>query len=143
MKKLIFTEPVYTYHIDFVGHVNNIIYVQWLENARIKLIEAMGLDIQQLSEIDDILPIITETVIQFKKPFFLNDTVQVEVWVSEQFNVSANFRFRFLNGKGEVCSTAKQKVLFIDRETQRPSRKIAKYRKNFSRYYLPESSIMD
>jgi len=143
MKKLLFTEPVYTYHIDFVGHVNNIIYVQWLENARVKMIEAMGLDIQQLSEIDDILPIITETTIQYKKPFFLNDTVQVEAWVSEQFNVSANFRFRFLNGKGEVCSTAQQKVLFIDRETQRPSRKIAKYRENFLKYYLPESSIQD
>lgn len=143
MKKLTFTEPIYTYHIDFVGHVNNIIYVQWLENARVKLIEAMGLNIQDLSQTDDILPIITETSIQYKKPFFLNDTVNVEVWVSEIFNVSANFCFRFLNGQGEVCSTANQKVLFIDRSTQRPSRKITKYRKNFQQYFLPGNSNKD
>ena len=136
MQKLIFNEPIYTYHIDFVGHVNNIIYVQWLENARVKLIEAMGLDIQQLSEEDDILPIITETTIRYKKPFFLNDTVQVEVWVSEMFNVSANFKFRFLNGKGDVCSTAQQKVLFIDSATQKPSRKIAKYRDDFEKFLI-------
>ena len=49
MQKLIFTEPVYTYQIDFVGHVNNIVYIQWLENARIKLIEAMGLTITQMA----------------------------------------------------------------------------------------------
>ncbi|MFV0590977.1 MAG: acyl-CoA thioesterase [Draconibacterium sp.] len=138
MQKLIFNEPIYTYHIDFVGHVNNIIYVQWLENARVKLIEAMGLDIQQLSVEDQILPIITETNIQYKKPFFLNDTVRVEVWVSELFNVSANFKFRFLNGNGDVCSTAWQKVLFIDSATQKPSRKISKYRKEFENFYLPE-----
>jgi acyl-CoA thioester hydrolase len=138
MQKLIFNEPIYTYHIDFVGHVNNIIYVQWLENARVKLIEAMGLDSQQLSEEDDILPIITETTIQYKKPFFLNDTVQVEVWVSEMFNVSANFSFRFLNGKGDVCSTAQQKVLFIDSATQKPSRKIAKYREAFEKFLIAE-----
>jgi acyl-CoA thioester hydrolase len=138
MPKLSFNEPIYTYHIDFVGHVNNIIYVQWLENARVKLIEAMGLDIQQLSVEDQILPIITETTIRYKKPIFLNDTVQVEVWVSEMFNVSANFSFRFLNGKGDVCSTAQQKVLFIDSATQKPSRKIAKYREAFEKFLIAE-----
>jgi len=136
MQKLIINEPIYTYHIDFVGHVNNIIYVQWLENARVKLIEAMGLSISEIAHEDQILPIITETIIQYKKPFFLNDTVTVEVWVSEMFNVFANFKFRFLNGKDEVCSTAQQKVLFIDRDTQRPSRKIVKYRGNFERFYI-------
>jgi len=138
MNKLVFEEPIYTYHIDFVGHVNNIIYVQWLENARVKLIEAMGLHITALSEEDAILPIITETNIRYKKPFFLGDQVTVEVWVSEIFNVSANFRFRFLNQNEEVCCTARQKVLFIDRETQKPSRKTAKFRESFEKYYIPE-----
>lgn len=138
MQKLIFTEPIYTYQIDFVGHVNNIVYVQWLENARIKLIEAMGLTITQIALEDGMLPIITETNIKYKKPFFLSDKVQIEVWVSEMFNVSANFKFRFLNEKGEVCSSAQQKVLFIDKATMRPSRKIVKYKENFERFLIPE-----
>ncbi len=138
MQKLIFTEPVYTYQIDFVGHVNNIVYIQWLENARIKLIEAMGLTITQIAEVDEILPIITETDIKYKKPFFLYNKVQIEVWVSEMFNVSANFKFRFLNENGEVCSTAKQKILFIDKVSLRPSRKIVKYKENFERFFIPE-----
>jgi acyl-CoA thioester hydrolase len=138
MQKLHFTEPIYTYQIDFVGHVNNIVYVQWLENARIKLIEAMGLTISQIAEQDEILPIITETDIKYKKPLFLSNKVHVEVWVSEMFNVSANFKFRFLNEKGEVCSTAQQKVLFIDKATLRPSRKIVKYKENFERFFIPE-----
>jgi acyl-CoA thioester hydrolase len=139
MQKLTFEEKIYTYHIDFVGHVNNIVYVQWLENARIKLIEAMGLTISQIAEQDEILPIITETDIKYKKPLFLSDKVRVEVWVSEMFNVSANFKFRFLNEKGEVCSSAQQKVLFIDKATLRPSRKIVKYKENFERFLFIES----
>lgn len=138
MQKLIFTEPIYTYQIDFVGHVNNIVYIQWLENARIKLIEAMGLSITQLAHEDEILPIITETDIKYKKPLYLSDKVQIEVWVSEMFNVSANFKFRFLNEKGEVCSTAQQKVLFIDKATMRPSRKIVRYKENFERFLIIE-----
>jgi acyl-CoA thioester hydrolase len=138
MQKLIFIEPIYTYQIDFVGHVNNIIYIQWLENARIKLIEAMGLTITQIADQDEMLPIITETNIKYKKPFFLYNKVHIEVWVSEMFNVSANFKFRFLNENGEVCCTAKQKVLFIDKVTLRPSRKIAKYKENFMQYFIPE-----
>ena len=138
MQKLKFTEPIYTYQIDFVGHVNNIIYVQWLENARVKLIEAMGLSISQIADIDNILPIITETNIKYKKPFFLSNKVHVEVWVSEMFNVSANFKFRFLNENGDVCSTAQQKVLFIEKTTQRPSRKIVKYKENFERFLISE-----
>ncbi len=138
MQKLKFKEPIYTYHIDFVGHVNNIIYVQWLENARVKLIQAMGLSISEVAASDDILPIITETNIQYKKPFFLSNEVHVEVWVSEIFNVSANFKFRFRNEKGEICSTAQQKVLFIDRATQRPSRKFVKYREAFEQFLIAE-----
>jgi len=138
MKKLKFTEPIYTYHIDFVGHVNNIIYVQWLENARVKLLQAMDLSITELADEDKILPIITETVIKYKKPFFLDNTVHVEVWVSAIMNVSAIFEFRFLNEKGEVCSTGSQKVLFIDKETQRPSRKIVKYKGAFKQFLVEE-----
>lgn len=136
MKKLKFTEPIYTYHIDFVGHVNNIIYIQWLENARVKLLQEMGLSITELADVDAILPIITETVIRYKKPFFLDNTVHVEAWVSEIMNVSAIFEFRFLNEKGEVCSTGKQKVLFIDKATQRPSRKIVKYKALFEKFVV-------
>lgn len=138
MRKLEFTEPIYTYHIDFVGHVNNIIYVQWLENARVKLLQAMGLSITKIAEEDKLLPIITETIIKYKKPYFLHNTVHVEVWVSKIMNASAIFEFRFLNEKEEVCSTGQQKVLFIDEETQRPSRLFGKYKMDFEKFMIAE-----
>ncbi len=138
MQKLKFTEHIYTYQIDFVGHVNNIIYVQWLENARIKLLEAMGLSITQIAHEDGLLPIITETTIKYKRPYFLHNTVYIEIWVSKMLNVSAIFEIRFYNENHELCSTAQQRVLFIDKATLKPSRKIVKYKANFERYFIPE-----
>ena len=136
MQKLTFEEQIYTYHIDFVGHVNNIVYIQWMENARIKLLQAMGLSITEISEKEGMLPIITETSIKYVKPFFLNNTVHVEIWVSKLFNAFAIFEIRFLNEKDELCSSGEQKVLFIDAITQRPSRLIGKYRDKFEKFLI-------
>ncbi len=94
----------------------------------------MNISITELADKEKILPIITETVIKYKKPFFLENTVHVEVWVSEMMNVSAIFEFRFLNEKGELCSMGQQKVLFIDKDTQRPSRKIVKFKDKFQKF---------
>ncbi|MEN8116160.1 MAG: thioesterase family protein [Bacteroidota bacterium] len=138
MQKLTFNERIYTYHIDFVGHVNNIIYVQWLENARVRLLEAMEISINELADNDGILPIITETIIKYKKPYYLEDTVHVEVWVSKMMNASGIFEFRFLNQNGELCSTGQQKILFIDKTTMRPSRKMAKYKEAFEKFFVED-----
>ena len=138
MQKLSYKEQIYTYQIDFVGHVNNIVYIQWLENARIKLLQAMGLSITKIAEEDGLMPIITETVIKYKKPFFLDNEVKVEVWVSKMYNVHADFDMVFYNEKNELCATSKQKVLFIDKHTQGPSRKIVKYKSNFEKFFIEE-----
>lgn len=135
-RKLTFEEKVYTYHIDFVGHVNNIVYVQWLENGRVKLLEAMGIPVTNLAHGEGIVPVLTETTIAYKKPFFLDNTVTVETWISKLNNASAIMAFRFLNEKGELCAEAKQKGLFIDRKTMRPARLSAKNREAFERFLI-------
>ena len=136
MKKLHFREPVYTYHIDFVGHVNNIVYIEWMENARNKLIQAMGLSISEIAQNEKMLPIITGTAIKYIKPFYLNSTVNVEIWVSKLLNASAVFQIRFLNENDEVCSEGEQKILFIDSITHKPTRLIDKYRDVFEKYLI-------
>ena len=137
-RKLIFTEKIYTYQIDFVGHVNNIVYIQWLENGRVRLLEAIGMPAFELAVSDGIVPVLTETSIKYKKPFFLNNTVTVEVWISKLNNASAIMEFRFFNEKGELCATAQQKGLFIDRKTMRPARLTEEYRQAFEQFLVSE-----
>ncbi|WP_372950749.1 acyl-CoA thioesterase [Mariniphaga sp.] len=137
-QKLIFEEKIYTYQIDFVGHVNNIIYIQWLENGRVRLLEAIGLPAFDLAVSDGIVPVLTETSIKYKKPLFLNNTVTVEIWISKLNNASAIMNFRFLNEKTEVCAVAQQKGLFINRKTMRPARLTEEYRRAFEKFMILE-----
>lgn len=138
MQKLIFTEKIYTYHIDFVGHVNNIIYIQWMENGRVRLLEAMGFPAFELAKNDGVVPILTETTIQYKKPFFLYNTVKVECWVSKLNNASAILEFRFYNEDDELCATGNQKGLFINRKTMRPARLSQIHREAFEQYLMKD-----
>ena len=137
MQKLIFEENIYTYHIDFVGHVNNINYITWMENGRVKLFEAMGITIFDLLHDLNILPIITETFIQYKKPLFLNNQVNIECWVSQLNNASAILQFRFYNENRELCTTGHQKGSFIDSKTMRPVRLSGELRANFEKFLIP------
>jgi acyl-CoA thioester hydrolase len=134
MKKLIFEEKIYTYHIDIVGHVNNIIYIQWMENGRMKLLEEMGIPITDLTNNEGIVPILTDTTIKYKKPFFISNSVKIEMWVSTLSNASAILEFRFYNEKEELCATGQQKGLFINRKTMRPARLTEKHREAFKQF---------
>jgi acyl-CoA thioester hydrolase len=136
MNKLVYFEKIYTYHIDFVGHVNNIIYIQWMENGRMKLLEAIGLPVTEIAHGEGIVPVLTETSITYKKPFFLHNSVKIELWVSVLNNASAIMEFRFYNEKEELCATGWQKGLFIDRKTMRPSRLTEKHREAFEKFLV-------
>ena len=138
MQKLVFEEKIYTYHIDFVGHVNNINYITWMENGRVKLFEAMGISIFDLFQNNNILPIITETSIQYRKPLFLNNEVHIECWVSQLNNASAILQFRFYNENRGLCTTGHQKGSFIDSKNHRPVRLNGDMRANFEKFLIQD-----
>ena len=134
MEKLVYEEKIYTYHIDFVGHVNNIIYIQWMENGRMKLLEAMNLPVTEIDSGEGIVPVLTETNISYKKPFFLHNSVKIELWVSKLNNASAIMEFRFFNENHELCATGWQKGLFINRQTMKPTRLTGRHREAFEKF---------
>ncbi len=138
MQKLVYEEKIYTYHIDIVGHVNNIIYIQWMENGRVKLLEEMGIPVTELTNTEGILPVIINTNISYKKPFFIYNTVRIEMWVSKMNNASAILEFRFYNEKKELCATGQQKGLFINTKTMRPARITEKHREAFEKYLIAD-----
>ncbi|HCE58988.1 MAG TPA: acyl-CoA thioesterase [Prolixibacteraceae bacterium] len=138
MQKLTFEEKIYTYHIDFVGHVNNINYITWMENGRVKLFEAAGISITDLLDKHNTLPIITETFIQYKRALFLNNQLRIEAWVSQINNASAILQFRFYNEKDELCTSGHQKGSFINSQTMRPIRISEALRIAFEKFLIQE-----
>jgi acyl-CoA thioester hydrolase len=67
MQKITVNLEVYTYQIDFAGHVSNIVYIQWMEIARIKLLEAIGLPTHEIAKAG-FIPVLVQTEISYKQP---------------------------------------------------------------------------
>lgn len=133
MQKIIFDLDIYPYQIDFIGHVNNAVYIHWMEIGRTKLLEAIGMPIHQVSQ-QGFAPVLTHTSISYKSPLFLNDSVRVKIWLSELRNASAIMQFRFYNGEDTLAAEGYQKGLFIDKETMRPRRLKSEERSLFLPY---------
>jgi acyl-CoA thioester hydrolase len=121
MKKVIVNESIYTYHIDFAGHVSNIVYIQWMEIGRLKLLEAIGMPVHEIINRQGLLPTLIKTEIHYHRQLFLGDSVRIEVWLSKLRHVSAIMEFRFYNGKDELTASGCQTGLFIDKQTHQPT----------------------
>jgi acyl-CoA thioester hydrolase len=138
MKKIEFELPIYTYQIDFAGHVSNIVYVQWMEMGRQKLLDAVGLPIDQIAE-DGIVPILVSTEIVYKVPLYLGDRVRVEMWLSELRRASARMEHRFYRDGDILAASGSQKGLFVHRESMRPHRMSSATRAAFEPYLWDET----
>ena len=134
MDKVTIHQDIYTYHIDFAGHVSNIVYIQWMEIGRLKLLEAVGMPVAELSRDNHTFPTLVETRISYKKPLFLGDRVRIEIWLSRLKNVTAIMEFRFYNTAGELTTTGRQTGLFVNGNSHKPHRISREQRAAFSVY---------
>ncbi|MBF2026982.1 MAG: acyl-CoA thioesterase [Oscillatoriales cyanobacterium C42_A2020_001] len=121
MQTVRFELEVYSFQIDFIGHVNNTVYVQWMEIGRTKLLEAIGMPTHEIFQ-QGFVPVLVQTNIAYKAPLYLGDRVQVEMWISDLRNASAIMQFHFRNAEGTLTAEGWQKGLFADRDTLRPRR---------------------
>lgn len=133
MQKISFELELFNFNIDFIGHVNNIVYIQWMEIARTKLLEAIGLPLHKIFQ-QGIAPILAQTNITYKSPLYLGDRVRVEMWISELKNASSILQFRFYNEQETLAAEGWQKIVFVDKQTMRPKRLDPEERSLFSLY---------
>lgn len=139
MKKLHYDLEIYSYQIDFMGHVNNTIYLQWMEIGRSKLLEAVGLPTHEIAK-QGFVPVVVHTEITYKSPLYLGDTAHVEMWLSEFKNASGVMKFCFYNGKGNLVAEGQQRGIFLDQKTLRPRRLQSEERELFSPYLFSSPS---
>ena len=135
MNKVKFELEVYTYQIDIVGHLSNIIYIEWMEIGRLKLLEAVGLPVVELTK-KNVFPILVNTNITYKSPIFYGDKVRAEIWISKLNAASAILEFRFIKNDGILAATGYQKGLFINGKTNKPYRIPKDEVKMFDKYLL-------
>jgi acyl-CoA thioester hydrolase len=109
--------PVRTYDIDFAGHVSNIVYVRWLEDLRLEMMNK-HLPLPELLSKGQ-APVLRSTTIDYKQPITILDEVRGLMWMSEMENFRMTLQAEFYKGD-TLVATATQTGVFVDMRTKRP-----------------------
>lgn len=109
--------PIRTYDIDFAGIVSNIVFIRWLEDLRLGLMEEAYPLIQALAE--DVAPILVSTRIVYRRPVTIADPLIGRMRVASLGRVRWRLAAEFVVGDA-VHAAAEQEGLFMRLSTRRP-----------------------
>jgi acyl-CoA thioester hydrolase len=108
---------VQTYDIDFAGIVSNIVFVRWLEDLRLGLMEKAYPLVQALAE--DVAPILVSTRIAYRRPVTIADRLVGRIQVAALGRVRWRLAAEFTVA-GAIHADAEQEGLFMRLSTRRP-----------------------
>lgn len=109
-------------HIDVLGHVNNVVYVQWMQDVASAHIEVLGVGLEQYLEMKHAM-VAVEHHVQYRKAAMLDDDVILRTWL---YDINALYSFRqyafFKASDNSLLFTGNTKWACIEIATGRPKR---------------------
>jgi acyl-CoA thioester hydrolase len=108
---------IQTYDIDFAGIVSNIVFIRWLEDLRLALLDEVYPLVQALAE--DVAPILLSTQIDYRRPVTIADRLMGRMRVAGLGRVRWRLSAQFTVA-GVVHAEAEQQGLFLRLSTRRP-----------------------
>ncbi len=96
--------------LDLLGHINNVVYLDYLQEARLRALIQIGyIEILQLRQV------MAHQSIEFRRPiFYSTDPLTVEVWISSVGNTSYRMKYRILSEVGELAAEAESVMVCFD-----------------------------
>ena len=95
---------VRTYECDLYGHVNNAVFLNYFETARVEFLYYLGFSLQSLKKEGFLLPIV-KIEIEYKKPAFPGDRLELAIEWTKKGTTSAVFHQEAVRD-GEVVAAA-------------------------------------
>ena len=104
--------------LDPLGHVNNVAYHDYLQEARMGLISELDAVVN-----DDYAQVVVSQEIRHVKPLgYSRDPVIIEARVTDLARTSYSIVYRVLDERGEVAAEATTRLAVVDATTGRPMR---------------------
>lgn len=118
--------------IDAYDHVNNAVYVTWLDRAAWAHSAALGLPIERCLEMDRGMAVL-RSVITYVRPAVLGDSVDVGTWLlPADYKLRARRRFQLRRGRdGVTLVRAEIEYVCIELSTGRPARAPPEFRERY------------
>ncbi|MBL0743931.1 acyl-CoA thioesterase [Chryseolinea lacunae] len=103
--------------IDDMGHVNNVVYVRWVQDVAAAHWNALASEELKAKY----AWVVLRHEVDYKRPAFLHDDVVGYTWVGE-FHGARFERFVTLKANGKMVAEAKTMWCLLDAKTLRPTR---------------------
>lgn len=117
------TDPIYRYEfnippeaVDGNGHVNNVHYVQWMQDAAVRHFESMGAmpAMQALGA----TWVVRSHSIEYLTPAFAGERIEVRTWVANIRRVRSLRRYEFVRISEGISATKRTESLLVKGETE-------------------------
>lgn len=119
-------------HIDMVGHVNNVVYLQWMQDAALAHSAALGWPAERYQQ-HGAGWVARLHQIEYLQPAFVRDRVIVRTWVADMKKVTSLRRYQMVRNdppkedpdgprKETLLAIAHTNWAFIDFSTKMPKR---------------------
>lgn len=108
--------------LDQAGHVNNAVYLAYMEDCALQAAAAHGWSLERM-RVEGIAIIARRHRIEYQQPAVLDDELEVSTWASDLKNATALRHFVITRtGDGALVARARTFWVFADAETGRPIR---------------------
>ena len=105
--------------LDRNGHVNNVVYIQWMQDAAIAHARASGCT--KASQAVGATWVVRTHHIEYLGPLFAGDHVTVLTWPANFQRVRSTRKYKFVRAKdGAVIARAETDWVFVNAKTGRP-----------------------
>ena len=104
--------------IDELGHVNNVVYVRWVQDVA----SAHWDSVATSSMKSDYLWVVLRHEIDYKNPCFLGDTINGTTWVGEHYGARFERFVKLQLNSGKIAAEAKTTWCLLDRASMKPIR---------------------
>lgn len=129
-RPLLITLPirVQTYDIDFANHVNNQVYIRWLEDLRMEMLRVYY-PLERLMA-ENTAPILASTEIHYRRPLVLGDAPLGAMWVHQlgRATITVNAEITL---NGAVCAHATQRLVLLRLPDHKPVRLPVAFQEQF------------
>ena len=120
------TNPIYSYEftvpsdaLDENGHVNNVRYVQWMQEAAVRHYESLGGI--PLTQAIAATWVVRSHNIEYLRPAFAGDRIELQTWVVNIRRVRSIRRYRFIRlADGKLLVKGETDWVFVDAKTGAP-----------------------
>jgi len=103
--------------IDEYGHVNNVIYLQWMQDAALR----HPASISEYKQPENTGWFAREHRIEYLSPAYLDDEIEIRTWISEIKRVRAIRKYEFVRSTdGKVIVKGETQWVFVELTTGKP-----------------------